>query len=211
MYVGKFLGKRGSHKTTFKGQPKRDQYETPESVSNALLKIFGPTINNSSTIYCPCFGKGKLSNLLESYSIDNDKNWEFLLRDLYADEEKQREDYITAPEYNYDILIEHPPWGKSVVPFLTKAFKSKKPFLFLLSIEVLTYKNTNRILRDNGAIVYFIAPKPEFLHKDRRVQVGGCMWVLGNSGGDINGIVVGGTMELNFDDNEEEEDGDVEV
>ena len=33
----------------------------------------------------------------------------FLLRDLYAEDEKQKEDHLTAPEYIYDILIEHPP------------------------------------------------------------------------------------------------------
>lgn len=210
MHIGKFLGRRGSHKTTKKGVPKRDQYETPEIVSKALLKVFGPEIPLSSTIYCPCYGKGKLFNVLESYSIDNCKKWVFLIRDLYADNEEEKEDYLTAPDYNYDFLIEHPPWGKNVVPFLNKAFKSNKPFLFLLSTEVLTYKITNRVLRENGAIIYLIAPKPSFFHKGRKVQVGGCMWVLGNCGEKINGLVFGETMELMDDDEEDDDDEEEE-
>lgn len=141
---------------------------------------------------------------MESYSIDHNKHWVFILKDLYA-EDGDKEDFLDAPIYAYDILIENPPWGKNVALFLIKAYNSKKPFAFLLSIEVLTYKKTNRILTKNGAIIYFIVPRPDFIHDGRRVQVGGCMWVLGNYR-NVNGLVFGDTMDLKGDDKEDEEE-----
>ena len=198
------MGRRTSHDTVKDGVPLRDLYETPAEVTTAFLNVFGNAIQELGIIYCPCNGKGALSRVLESYSIDHNKRWVFILKDLYA-EDGDREDFLNAPIYAYDILIENPPWGKNVAPFLIKAYNSKKPFAFLLSTEVLTFKRTNRILTKNGAIIYFIVPKPEFFHEGRRVQVGGCMWVLGNYR-DVNGLVFGDTMDLRGDLEDDEEE-----
>ncbi len=142
---------------------------------------------------------------METFSIDNNKGWVFIKKDLHT-EDGEGEDYLTSPTYNYDILIENPPWGKQVYPFLKKAYQSKKPFAFLLSIEVLIYKRTHNILRKKGAIIHCIIPRPDFMHQGRRVQVGGCIWVVGNYG-EIKGLVFGKTMVLRDD---EEKDGEEE-
>jgi hypothetical protein len=74
------------------------------------------------------------------------------------------EDYLKAPAYSCDIMIENPPWGKNVLPFLTKAYTSGKPFIFLLSIEVLTFVKTNKLITEKGALIHLIVPRPAFLH-----------------------------------------------
>lgn len=133
-----------------------------------------------------------MSRVIESYSVANNKRWSFILKDLYSEEE---EDYLLAPNYYYDFLIENPPWGESVFPFLVKAYASMKPFAFLLSIEVLSFKKINALLREKGAMVYLISPKPRFLRNGRDLQVGGCIWVIGNYK-EVKEIFIKGTIVL---------------
>ena len=166
-----FLGRRSSS-----GIPMRDLYETPVEVTNEFIEVFGKNIGHSALIYCPCNGNGAMSNVLVSYGDRNNLNWRFILKDLYTGD---KEDYLLAPEYDYDFLIENPPWGASVMPFLLKAYESKKPFAFLLSIEVLSYKKTNALLTEKGACIYLIVGRPNFLHDGRSVQVGSLIWVIG--------------------------------
>ena len=71
----------------------------------------------------------------------------------------------------------------------------EKPFAFLLSIEVLTFKKINALLTEKGACIYLIAGRPKFFHEGRSVQVGGLIWVIGNYK-HTDGISIEGTISL---------------
>jgi hypothetical protein len=68
---------------------------------------------------------------------------------------------------------------------------------------VLTYVKTHKLLSDNGALVHLIVPRPSFMHEGARVQVGGCMWVVGNVSPDLKGLSFGETCNTGDDDVEE--------
>ena len=66
---------------------------------------------------------------------------------------EEGEDYLTAPEYSYDVLIENPPWNNNaLLKFFKKGYESKKFFAFLVPTLCLTWTALLTMLDERGII-----------------------------------------------------------
>lgn len=211
----RYLGHRTSSDTVDNnGKLKQDNYATPRGAIVDMFIHYSAYIQNLTekqeqvNIYCPANGAGGLSSILEELSIEDKQEWNFIKRDKYIGECETLEDYLESKITDYTIIIENPPWGKNVNLFLTKAYASKLPFVFLLSIQVLTAKKTYKILSKNGAVIHLLIPSPKFMHEGIHVQVGACVWVAGNIIG-IKEIIFGKTFFTTADDGNETEVDDI--
>jgi hypothetical protein len=131
---------RKKPKSNKKGDPARDQCQTPEYALWPLL----PYLDPSKTVWEPCRGEGYLVLALKNNDIPNIVSGDILTgQDFFVPKHE--------PE-SWDILITNPPYSIKY-GFLERCYSLGKPFALLLPSDALFSKTAKVLFRKHGVDV----------------------------------------------------------
>lgn len=157
-----------------------DHYTTPswcvEKLVDFLVSVYGQA---NLTIYDPCCGKNRIIGLtlkrraLEDYGI----NYTIIEDDLYHHPDNKNFLLNTNIPY-YEVLITNPPYsGRNKLNFLTKVYKSGKPWAMLLPLQSLVPVDNMRLFYTYGVKIFLLTPSPRFLDDNgKEKSIRECGW-----------------------------------
>ena len=153
----------------------QDLYETDPAVVKIAINFLvkNGVVLSEKVFYEPACGNGSISKVLKEMGASI-----VIERDLYTMDLKTN--YLTVEDPNYDVLITNPPFCLKY-EFSLKALQSKKSFVLLLPITILTTKKWIKMFSMEKIMVIFLT-KCSFLHDGKWERKYDSCWVLGNVG-----------------------------
>ena len=153
----------------------QDLYETDPAVVKIAINFLvkNGVVLSEKVFYEPACGNGSISKVLKEMGAGI-----VIERDLYTMDLKTN--YLTVEDPNYDVLITNPPFCLKY-EFSLKALQSKKSFVLLLPITILTTKKWIKMFSMEKIMVIFLT-KCSFLHDGKWERKYDSCWVLGNVG-----------------------------
>lgn len=130
---------------------KNDEYLTPSYVVEVIIPFLKE--NKIKKIWCPAdLNNSKFVLVLKKYNFQVFNSHIFYGEDFLKTEKELFVNKI-------DLILTNPPFSLKN-EFIKKANKLRIPFMFLLGLQVLNYKNIAELLRDNQAsIIYLIGSR----------------------------------------------------
>jgi hypothetical protein len=134
---------RKKPKSNEKGNPKRDQCQTPPRALWPLL----PYVNKSWRVWEPCAGKGNLVRGLVRYGIRNVVKGDILTGQNFFDPKSE-------PAI-WDAQITNPPFSIKY-KWLKRSYELGKPFALLVPVDTLGAKTAQALFSRYGVEVIFM-------------------------------------------------------
>lgn len=147
-----------------------DLFETQKKDIEIILPLLREY--KDKQFFDPCCGKGVYNEVLVSNGFKP-----LIQQDKFHHSLKQ--DYLTTDDPDYDVLISNPPYCKKF-EFLSKMYRSGKPFIVLLPISTITHRNCANLFKQFGVAVFIIHPHPKFMHNGTLVSPESTGYFAGN-------------------------------